>query len=297
MRQGDVGYAGIDPERVRLLARQLDESAAELRLRAARIESALAGVACSSVPGELRVIASGTDRWSADLRRRAADAERPIACIAEPVAPPKKKSRWSLGAILHTSLDVVGLVPVLGEPADAVNAAWYAAEGDLLNAGLSAAALFPLGGQAATGGKLAKKFSDELLESTEHAVKTFAATPRPLGPLSLKIWREAGGHLDIHIAQSVGELQTRLAKDRKLKAASSFFTEADALRAVDAALRANPDLVRDVVQKRLGKAELDVEMRGVGLVVTREMVRDGSRVRIVIKPFESGFYVLTGMVL
>jgi hypothetical protein len=48
-------------------------------------------------------------------------------------------------------------VPVVGEIADGANAAWYAAEGDYLNAGLSAAAMVPFVGWAATGGKLGVK--------------------------------------------------------------------------------------------------------------------------------------------
>ncbi len=57
----------------------------------------------------------------------------------------------------HGILDVGGLVPVLGEPADGVNAIWYAAEGDEVNAGLSAAGMIPIGGWFATGGKLVNK--------------------------------------------------------------------------------------------------------------------------------------------
>lgn len=53
----------------------------------------------------------------------------------------------------HGVLDVLGLVPALGEPADAVNGAWYLAEGDTTNAALSAAALIPFAGWGATGGK------------------------------------------------------------------------------------------------------------------------------------------------
>lgn len=57
----------------------------------------------------------------------------------------------------HGVLDVAGLVPVIGEPADAANAAWYTAEGDYTNAALSAAAMVPIAGWAATGGKLGIK--------------------------------------------------------------------------------------------------------------------------------------------
>lgn len=62
-----------------------------------------------------------------------------------------------LSSIGHGVLDVAGLVPIIGEPADAANAAWYTAEGDYTNAALSAAAMVPIAGWAATGGKLGIK--------------------------------------------------------------------------------------------------------------------------------------------
>jgi hypothetical protein len=71
-------------------------------------------------------------------------------------APPEKEHGW-LNTLGHTALDVVGLVPVVGEVADGANAVWYAAEGDYLNASLSAAAMIPIAGWAATGGKFAVK--------------------------------------------------------------------------------------------------------------------------------------------
>lgn len=57
----------------------------------------------------------------------------------------------------HFALDVVGLVPLFGEPADLANAAWYEAEGDHLNAALSAAGVVPFLGYAAVTGKLSLK--------------------------------------------------------------------------------------------------------------------------------------------
>jgi RHS repeat-associated protein len=50
----------------------------------------------------------------------------------------------------HAVLDVVGLVPVVGEAADLANAAWYAAEGDYVNAALSAASAIPFVGYGAS---------------------------------------------------------------------------------------------------------------------------------------------------
>ena len=55
----------------------------------------------------------------------------------------------------HTALDVVGMVPVIGNIADLANAGWYLAEGDKEMAALSAAAAIPGAGLAVGGGKLA----------------------------------------------------------------------------------------------------------------------------------------------
>jgi RHS repeat-associated protein len=65
----------------------------------------------------------------------------------------------SISAIVHTSLDVVGLVPGIGEIADGVNALIYLAEGDVTNAALSASAMIPGLGAAAT----VAKHADEII--------------------------------------------------------------------------------------------------------------------------------------
>jgi len=53
----------------------------------------------------------------------------------------------------HFVLDVLGLVPVLGEWADGLNASWYAAEGRYWEASLSAAGTVPIAGIGITIGK------------------------------------------------------------------------------------------------------------------------------------------------
>jgi hypothetical protein len=92
-------------------------------------------------PGEFGATATQYDAVGAPWGRR------------EPDAPPEDPG-W-LADLGHTALDVIGLVPVVGEAADGVNALWYTAEGDYLNAGLSAAAMIPVAGWVATGGKFA----------------------------------------------------------------------------------------------------------------------------------------------
>jgi hypothetical protein len=79
-----------------------------------------------------------------------------------------------LSGLGHLVLDVVGLVPLVGEAADLINAGWYTAEGDYANAALSAAATIPFLGSAATGAKLAAKGVTNIIPSSG---KTFVATP------------------------------------------------------------------------------------------------------------------------
>ncbi|MGR8008754.1 golvesin C-terminal-like domain-containing protein [Streptomyces hypolithicus] len=63
----------------------------------------------------------------------------------------------SISDIGHAVLDVAGQVPVIGEVADGANAIWYAAEGNWVDAGISAAGMIPFAGGVATGARLASK--------------------------------------------------------------------------------------------------------------------------------------------
>lgn len=60
-----------------------------------------------------------------------------------------------ISGIGHTVLDVAGMIPIVGSAADLINAGWYAAEGDYVNAGLSALGAVPGVGDAAIAAKLA----------------------------------------------------------------------------------------------------------------------------------------------
>lgn len=70
------------------------------------------------------------------------------------VAKEKAGPWWK--QLLHGLLDVAGLVPVIGEPADLINSVWYYAEGDVLNGSLSMGSAIPIVGYVATGGKWVK---------------------------------------------------------------------------------------------------------------------------------------------
>jgi hypothetical protein len=77
-----------------------------------------------------------------------------------------------LSNAVHTGLDAVGMVPVIGEPADFANALLYNYEGDLENAATSTAGMIPFLGMLGTGkrllGKGKKSFS-----------KLFEGAPNP----------------------------------------------------------------------------------------------------------------------
>jgi RHS repeat-associated protein len=68
----------------------------------------------------------------------------------------------------HAALDVVGLVPVVGEVADVANGVWYAAEGNYVDAALSMASAIPFAGYAATGAK-AVRWGDRAVDAVDAA--------------------------------------------------------------------------------------------------------------------------------
>ena len=71
------------------------------------------------------------------------------------------------GFDIHLLLDVAGMVPVIGEFADATNALLYLGKGQYGNAALSGAAMIPFAGNFVTGGKLGLKVSGKLASSKE----------------------------------------------------------------------------------------------------------------------------------
>jgi hypothetical protein len=93
-------------------------------------------------------------------------APNPYGNSAPPIKPTAKEESWwgKWGEVVHTGLDVIGLIPGLGEIADGANALIYLAEGDTVNAAISAAAMIPGAGMAATGAKLGKKVAGAVVE-------------------------------------------------------------------------------------------------------------------------------------
>lgn len=73
-----------------------------------------------------------------------------------------KASGW-----VHGGLDVVGLVPGFGEPADGFNAAIYYIEGNKVDGTISLVAMIPIAGWGATGVK-GLRYADEALEGVKY---------------------------------------------------------------------------------------------------------------------------------
>ncbi|NBI31244.1 RHS repeat-associated core domain-containing protein, partial [Chengkuizengella marina] len=61
----------------------------------------------------------------------------------------------------HTMLDIAGVVPVIGEPADIINGILYTMEGDSVNAAFSYAAAVPIVGWGGTAGKFVVRLTDD----------------------------------------------------------------------------------------------------------------------------------------
>ena len=77
---------------------------------------------------------------------------------------------------IHTILDTVGFVPVIGEPADLVNGLIYVAEKDYINAGMPMAAVIPVVEDA---GK-AVKYGAKAVDKDSDIAKTLNAVRKPL---------------------------------------------------------------------------------------------------------------------
>lgn len=93
----------------------------------------------------------------------------PAAVPASRANPPieaeteEEQSWWkSASPWVHGGLDVLGFVPGLGAIPDLINAGIYAAEGDAVNASLSAVAAIPFAGDAIKGGVLVGKGAHHL---------------------------------------------------------------------------------------------------------------------------------------
>lgn len=116
-------------------------------------------------------------------REQLAQVATETAHALQAATPPEAESTAS--QIAHGALDIAGFVPVVGDAADLTNAAWYAAQGKGLEAGLSAAAAVPFLGWGAGAGKVTKAVGE-----AAEAAKAAGHAPAQLGRAIRKDYRK-----------------------------------------------------------------------------------------------------------
>ena len=73
--------------------------------------------------------------------------------------------------VVHTVLDIAGMIPVVGEAFDAINGIIYAAQGDKVNAAMSFASCIPVAGKIIGGSKLVCKTIGKVATATQKLLK------------------------------------------------------------------------------------------------------------------------------
>ncbi|QDZ98572.1 hypothetical protein D0439_08010 [Lysinibacillus fusiformis] len=107
---------------------------------------------------------------------------------------------------LQVGLDLVGLIPGVGEIADGVNGVIYLARGDKVNASLSFGAMIPFVGWASTGGKFVKKGAGVVKSVTEGVQK---ALNGPVGSVVDKVKKQVV-NVKTQIQSKVAEVKQQL---------------------------------------------------------------------------------------
>jgi hypothetical protein len=135
-----------------------------------------------------------------------------------PVSPNKDWKDWA-----HIALDVAGMIPAVGNIADGINAAWYAAEGDYEMAGLSAAAAIPGAGLFAGGGKLLSKVNRGM-KTVDKARKVAKHTDPSAIKIASKLYSEGGKKVAMALPEVAMDNLRNVPKNikRNLKEGSKF---------------------------------------------------------------------------
>lgn len=102
---------------------------------------------------------------------------RSLAANAGRGGPMARQGGFDLGVGLHLALGGIGFIPIIGTVANAADASIYAAQGDFVGAGLSAAAAIPLLGEAADAAKEAR-IGAEALDEGVHVAEEASAVAR-----------------------------------------------------------------------------------------------------------------------
>ncbi|MGL1889595.1 MAG: hypothetical protein OCD76_23980, partial [Reichenbachiella sp.] len=143
----------------------------------------------------------------------------------------------------HTTLDMGGLIPALGEPMDFINGIWYTVEGDATNATLSFASTVPIAGWVSTGGKYVlkgvKKAGKFVKEGSEFLIKysdEIADLTNKVNDLGFT--DELVDALNTDLKSTEGLYMTFLENPSLIDSWSILFKEGDE---ISAGLRKNPE--------------------------------------------------------
>ena len=238
---------------------------------------------------------------------------------------------WGWDDIGHITLDVLGMVPVVGNAADGINATWYAAEGQWLDAALSSMALIPVVGQAVTLARanvraalalvpfnsldealvavrqflenagILRRSTDDGLQVADDGLAALSAT-RIVPGGGLAAHEAAGGHaIARHVGKTPEELAARLDAQPGIQGASTFTDMSTAETAIAETLHRNDAQIRSFLSEAAPGDKLGFESAletSVGLVHSRNATQAvaGSTARVVIvadAAMPDGYLVLT----
>lgn len=123
---------------------------------------------------------------------------------------------------VQTGLDIIGLIPGLGEIADGINALIYVARGDYANAALSAASMVPIAGYAATGVKMAT-IGALVFSRVAKGVSNIAKNAKKMSPDDIGKFLNAGK--DWHKGSAKGNFLKQFKKELKGDTNADFYID------------------------------------------------------------------------
>ncbi|WP_258074297.1 DNA/RNA non-specific endonuclease [Brevibacillus laterosporus] len=147
--------------------------------------------------------ANGVTLWCGLIKSPVSVADLELEPEPEDPAPPppppeEKKGFWdSLLDGVQLALDVVGMIPGVGEIADLANAGISLARGDYAGAALSLAACVPFAGWAATGTKFVKKgmnafeTGQKIVKAADKVIDTTKTAMNAIGAVVGKVYTSA----------------------------------------------------------------------------------------------------------
>ena len=111
---------------------------------------------------------------------------------------------------LHTALDMIGLAPGVGEPADLLNMALYGLEGKPKEAAISGAAMVPFVGGVSMASKYAAKYPDLIrlewardgIEKYKNIIDATKGTDKALTTRVKRLWSKIDQYLNSSVKKS-----------------------------------------------------------------------------------------------